>query len=1259
MTIRKILYTLLLMLMPLTGFSQQYGFRNFNLEDGLPQTEVLSMMVDSKGAIWTGTNGGGLSRFNGNRFKTFTTRDGLPDDIVSSICEDREGNIWFTVSNAVVRYDGVSFKVYTESSHPDLRLYPQVYCDGQAQIWLLSVDEQNQPRFLKISGDSIINVSDGMSEINANNPIINLFYSRLGIHYISTPGGLYEMGENNSLKRSLLNEYDIFRNRIIRPVHLDDEGYLWIISRSNDSPRFFFHRYKNGVVTDFDVPGTPFWNGVFTVFKDSYGRCWFANFGNGVAMYDPERGEFQRFSQVNGLSSDFINGMLEDHEGNIWFSSRGGGLTKYSPNNFISFDFDPVIDGNLVRRIFQDSQGKLWFGLAGTGIVSYDGETLTPFSKDQFPGISNVRGFAEIGPNTLLLVSINGIYHFDGRRATEVSTYYGLPANAAYSGILMDSDTIWLPTLNLGLIKLVGGESEVFSIQSGDLQSNILNSVFRDSKGTLWLCANNGIGRYRNGNFKWYSLEDGLKYPIVLQATEDPLGRIWFASYLGGIHILDGDKFTYLTTEDGLVSDNIYSLITDREGYIWAGTQNGVDRIGLDTSGTVISIQNYGIDDGFTGVENNGTANFIDREGNLWFGTVRGAMRFNSGKTLSNLNEPLTHITGIRLFFRNIDWRDKSYSKHLSSVSPWFNLPSDLIFPVDSNHLSFEFEAISYQVPEKVRYQWMLEGLDKEWSPVSKNTEAVYSNIPPGEYTFFIRAMNNDGIWNEEPAAFSFEIKPPWWGTWTAFILFILTVLTVITLIFRFRVKLIEAKKKELETIVSEKTREVREQNQQLEKQKKEIIAQAERLKESYNNLENLSDIGKTITSQLSVEKIIDTVYESINAVMDATVFGIGILNEKDNTLEFPGVKEKGETLDFLSFSLEDELRLSAYCFKTRKEVFINNFETEYSNYLPAITPAGKSGNSSSILYLPLIMNDIVIGVITVQSFNKNAYTEYHLNFLRNLAIYTTIALENASAYSQIELQSADLIQANKDISKQKKKIEKSNKELIELNNEKNHLIGILAHDLRNPLTSSLAIANNLSDHAEKLDKDEKESLGFLVKALNRMFEMISKILDVRIIEQKKINLNCEMADLGAIVAEVIKIMQDSAQQKNITLNLDNRSAFSIVDRNYITQVFENLLSNAIKFSPYNKEIWISVLEKNGEILVNFLDEGPGIKKSEMERLFEKFQKLSARPTGGEDSTGLGLSIVKKYVEVMSGRVWCESQQGKGAQFTVAFKKAN
>ena len=175
---------------------------------------------------------------------------------------------------------------------------------------------------------------------------------------------------------------------------------------------------------------------------------------------------------------------------------------------------------------------------------------------------------------------------------------------------------------------------------------------------------------------------------------------------------------------------------------------------------------------------------------------------------------------------------------------------------------------------------------------------------------------------------------------------------------------------------------------------------------------------------------------------MDATVFGIGIVNKETNSIDFPGVKEKGETLDFLSFSLDDKLRLSSYCVKTGNEVFINDFDREFKKYLPAITPTtNKAGNSSSILYLPLIMNGETIGVITVQSFEKNVYTDYHLNILRNLAVYTKIALENASAY---------------------RKIEETNKELVDLDKEKNELIGIVAHDLRNPLTSSLAIAEKL-----------------------------------------------------------------------------------------------------------------------------------------------------------------------------------------------------
>ena len=1235
---------------------QQYGFRNFSIEEGLPQSEVQALIEDSRGILWAGTNGGGLARFNGKSFRVYSIRDGLPDNIVYSLCEDGQGNLWIGSMNVISKFDGYNFEQFSEDSTPNFRIYNQVFSGTDGRIWAVSFDDHAFIRLVTLREGKIIPVSDSLPELAGG--ILNIFHSAQGIIYLSTARGLYEITEPGMAVRSILNDYEDLKGRIILVRSQDPQGGMILSSFLPHNPRQNFHTYRNGVLSPLKVPANPWFDGVNVVFRDSQGRSWFGNFGNGIAMYDPQNGGFNYFRQDNGLKSDFILAFMEDHEGNIWMGSRGNGLIKYSRNSFVSFTFDNYIDGNLVRDIFEDSRGNLWFGLAAAGLIKYDGRNYTAYPKGDFPGIHNVRGMKEIRPGLLLLASVNGLFEFDGKTLKEVSERFGLPPNLAYADLYDGGDTVWLSTLNAGLARIVKGRGEVFSVQTGDLQSNLYNGIFKDSKGNVWFCSNNGIGKYHNGRFDWYTVDDGLSYPITLQATEDHTGRIWIATYTEGINIFDGDHFSSLTTDDGLNSNNIYSIITDAAGDIWTGTSNGVNRIMLDSSGNVTDIKNYGFYDGFTGIECNGTAIYIDRDENIWFGTVRGAMRYDPQETKPNLVEPQIHITDVGLFLREVDWRQDAYSRFSDEVDSWYNVPRGLVFPHDSNNLSFKFEALSYEVPEKVRYQWKLEGLDKEWSPVSNKTEAVYANIPPGEYTFLVRGMNNDAVWSESPASFSFTIKPPWWGTWYFISLFVLLAFAAVGFVFRIRIRMIKAKKEELEKVVEDKTREVRNQNRLLEQQKEEITAQAERLQSSYNNLENLSEIGKTITSQLSVEKIIDTVYESINRLMDATVFGIGIVNRDKNTIYFPGVKEKGETLDSLNFSLDDSLRLSSYCVGTGKEVFINDFEKEYSQYMPAITPAGgKSGNSSSIIYLPLITNEQVTGVITVQSFSKNAYSEYHLNILRNLAVYATIALENAATYRKIELQSDDLKKANKDISTQKQKIEQANTELVELNKEKNHLIGIVAHDLRNPLTSSLAIADSLRSGDQDDPKSTGEGLNFLVNALNRMNDMVSKILDIRMIEQKKINVHCEKTDLGEIVQEVCRNMKDAARHKNINLNLENRKAYGLVDRNYLTQVFENLLSNAIKFSPKNSEVWIRVNEVNGEVQVNFKDNGPGIREDEMGRLFGKYQRLSARPTGGEDSTGLGLSIVKKYVDVMGGKVWCESTPGKGSNFIVAFRK--
>jgi signal transduction histidine kinase len=158
-------------------------------------------------------------------------------------------------------------------------------------------------------------------------------------------------------------------------------------------------------------------------------------------------------------------------------------------------------------------------------------------------------------------------------------------------------------------------------------------------------------------------------------------------------------------------------------------------------------------------------------------------------------------------------------------------------------------------------------------------------------------------------------------------------------------------------------------------------------------------------------------------------------------------------------------------------------------------------------------------------------------------------------------------------------------------------------------------------------------------------------------IEQKKINLNCEKMDFEMVLQEVINNFKPAAASKRIKLYLESKKIYGIADRNYLIQVFENLLSNAIKFSPPGKKVWTRLEEQNGEIRVSFTDEGPGLNADDIKKLFKPFQHLSTQPTAGEKSIGLGLSIVKRYVDLMDGRVWCESEPGKGANFIVTFQK--
>ena len=238
--------------------------------------------------------------------------------------------------------------------------------------------------------------------------------------------------------------------------------------------------------------------------------------------------------------------------------------------------------------------------------------------------------------------------------------------------------------------------------------------------------------------------------------------------------------------------------------------------------------------------------------------------------------------------------------------------------------------------------------------------------------------------------------------------------------------------------------------------------------------------------------------------------------------------------------------------------------------------------------------------------------------------------------------------------------IKLQNIKLKTLNDEKNTLIGIVAHDLRNPINNIKSIIPLLKDESPEARDSIDELVDMIGETTERMSGMIESILDVNAVEEMKVKLNLEVLNLGELVNAVKRSFQISADRKKIKISYDHKEEkhFAKLDKNYLIQILENLISNAIKFSPVNSHINISVLAANGFEEIAIQDEGPGISEKEQERLFQKYSKLSNAPTAGESSTGLGLSIVKKYVDAMDGKIICKSKLGEGSSFKVIFKSA-
>lgn len=271
---------------------------------------------------------------------------------------------------------------------------------------------------------------------------------------------------------------------------------------------------------------------------------------------------------------------------------------------------------------------------------------------------------------------------------------------------------------------------------------------------------------------------------------------------------------------------------------------------------------------------------------------------------------------------------------------------------------------------------------------------------------------------------------------------------------------------------------------------------------------------------------------------------------------------------------------------------------------------------------------------------------------------YVIVIFKNISERKQAEIIKMRLIeeeQATLAMLRYSREIEEKNQQLVQVNQEKNEFLGIVAHDLKNPLSNIMSLSEIILEN--QIDIEIKDFMEMIKISAESMFTLITTLLDVNAIESGKINLSLQKENILPILEQVLNNYKQPAAQKMITLHCEipQQNYDAIVDKNITRQILDNIISNAIKYSPLGKNVYVRLFKDEHKIKCEVKDEGQGLSEEELSKLFNKFTRLKPQPTAGEHSTGLGLFIVKKLIEKMNGRVWCESKLGEGSTFIVEF----
>jgi ligand-binding sensor domain-containing protein/serine phosphatase RsbU (regulator of sigma subunit) len=797
------------------SFSQTYDFRNFNVEDGLAQSQILSMCQDRFGNIWFGTNSGGVSKYDGNKFSTLSENDSLVNNVVFSISELKNGELIFGTNGGISIYNGKRFRNYTDKHGlPHNRVFKAIQ-DNEGVIWIgtaAGVCQFRENVVVPFASDSLLN----------NSIVFTIYADKVGNIWFGTFGNGVIKYNIRTKRFSNFTEEHGLRNNNVRAINEDIQGNIYVGTLSGIS-----RITPQGTIERVNIPGEG--DIAFTdIVADNRNNMWLAT-SNGVYKYNGYT--YRIYKAKNGLASNDVYCAFQDREGNFWFGTPGFGVSKFSGEAFVSYSANDGLPSDYINCLFEDSKKNMWLGIKGYGVTKLRNNEFTTYKlnvKDLEHSLvdNEIQAIGEDDKGNLYFGSIAGLSVYDGKNFRNYYEDNGLPNKNVYAITKDHLGRMWIGTNN-GLCYFKEEEIvEVPEIKAlGAAQGTVpVFCIFEDRGRNLWISTEDGVIKYNRKTAVKYGKANGFTDKRVLSIAQDKNGFMWFGTS-EGVFSYNFSSFERIDQNNGLAANKVYLIATDNNNNLWVGTTKGIDRIdlGIFHAENKIDIKHFGKDDGLKGVECNRNSKVRDSEGNLWFGTIKGVTVYNPHHDRINHKEALTRITGIRLFFQNAEEDLKKYSASTDSIS---HLPKGLVLPYDKNHITFDFIGVCITNPNKVKYQFRLEGADEDWFPPTSKTEATYSSLPAGDYVFHLKAMNNDGLWNERDVTFKFSVLPPWYKTWWFYTIVAIVAMGSIYLFIVVRTRNLRKAKEALEQEVELRTYQLRQEKEKVEVINKEVIEQ-------------------------------------------------------------------------------------------------------------------------------------------------------------------------------------------------------------------------------------------------------------------------------------------------------------------------------------------------------------------------------------------------------------------------------------------------